>query len=264
MSRASGRFTVLHLSDVHATESGLLYGAVNGLEQLERVGAYARATGITPEAVIVTGDLIQRGNAGAYAAVEVACRELEAAVGAPVFTVLGNHDSPVHARALRHHNLNHYGVHFVDGYRIIRLDSHAGRLDATQLDWLGETLASPSPRGTIIALHHPPLGSPMPVLSKQGLADASALLDVLEGSDTRAILAGHFHHVLTASVHKIPVFVGPSLAYHQIMNAGPAAVAGHAAPMFSLVQFTDTDVSASTIALTAPEPLFTQPISRVP
>lgn len=104
----------------------------------------------------------------------------------------------------------------------------------------------------------------MPVLSKQGLADASALLKVLEGSDTRAILAGHFHHVLTASVHTIPVFVGPSLAYHQIMNAGPEAVAGHAAPMFSLVQFTETNVSASTIALTAPEPLFTQPVPRVP
>lgn len=263
MSRASGRFTVLHLSDVHATETGLLYGAVDGLAQLERVGDYARASGITPEAVVVTGDLVQRGNPLAYDAVAQSCRRLGEAVAAPVLTVLGNHDDPVAARSLAHHQHAHYGAHEIDGYRVIRLDSHTGALDQEQLDWLAETLSHRTEHGSILALHHAPLGSPMPLLSKQGLAQPEQLLQVLEGSDVRAILAGHFHHVLTASVRGIPMFVGPSLAYHQIMNAGPEAVAGHVSPMFSLVQFTRDGVSASTISLQAPEPLFTRPITRV-
>ncbi|MGW9021382.1 metallophosphoesterase family protein [Leucobacter chromiiresistens] len=262
MSRDTGRFTVLHVSDLHATESGLLYDAVDGVGRLERVGEYALATGITPEAVIVTGDLIERGNPGAYAAVAAACERLQDRLGAPVLTVLGNHDDPRAARALPGHIAGHTAAHRIDGFRVLRLDSHTGSIDAEQLAWLRDELARPSERGTIVALHHAPLGSPLPTLRRQGLRNADALLGVLDGADVRAILAGHFHHSLSASVHGIPVFVGPSLAYHQVMNAGPDAVAGHDSPMFSLVQFTAEGVSASTVALHSPEPLFTQPIIR--
>ncbi|GAA2185446.1 phosphodiesterase [Leucobacter alluvii] len=262
MSRRTGRFTVLHVSDLHATESGLLYDAVDGLGRLERVGDYALATGITPEAVVITGDLIERGNAGAYAAVARACDRLQDRLAAPVLTVLGNHDDPIAAHALPGHARAHIGAHLVDGVRVVRLDSRTGRIDADQLEWLASELAAPAERGTVVALHHAPLGSPLPALRRQGLRNAEELLHVLDGSDVRAILAGHFHHGLTASMHGIPIFVGPSLAYHQVMNAGPDAVAGHDSPMFSLVQFTSEGVSASTIALHSPEPLFTQSITR--
>ncbi|UOQ60096.1 metallophosphoesterase [Leucobacter rhizosphaerae] len=261
MSRDTGRFTVLHLSDVHATDSGLLYDAVDGVGRIERVGDYASAAGITPEAVVITGDLIERGHTGAYAAVGAACRRLEERLGVPVLTVLGNHDDPIAARTLPSHASGHFGAHHVDGTRVIRLDSHRRTVDAAQLEWLADELAIPAQAGTIVALHHAPIASPLPTLRRQGLANADALLDVLAGTDVRAILAGHYHHSLSASVQGIPVFVGPSLAYHQVMDAGPDAVAGHDSPMFSLVQFTSAGVSASTIALHSPEPLFTQPIS---
>jgi Icc protein len=54
------RFSVVHLSDVHATVGELLYGQVDGGARIEQVGEYVVAAGITPEAVIVTGDLAQR------------------------------------------------------------------------------------------------------------------------------------------------------------------------------------------------------------
>ena len=63
MSLENGTFTILHVSDVHATSGDLLYGSVNGIERLDQVGEYALSAGITPEAVIVTGDLVQRGTA---------------------------------------------------------------------------------------------------------------------------------------------------------------------------------------------------------
>ena len=156
----------------------------------------------------------------------------------------------------------HYGVEHVEGYRIVRLDSSTGSLGPEQLAWLADTLREPSEAGSIIALHHAPVESPLPSLSKQGLADAHGLLSVLEGSDTRAILAGHFHHSLAASLGGIPVFVGPSLAYHQVMDAGPDTVAGHDAPMFSLVQFTAHGVRAAAIGLQPPQPIFSRPLTH--
>ncbi len=99
----------------------------------------------------------------------------------------------------------------------------------------------------------------MPVLRKQGLTDAPELLHALDGSDVRAILAGHYHHSITAQLTGIPVFVGPSLAYHQVMHAGPNLVAGHDTPLFSLVQFTELGISNTVIELRTPPPIFAQP-----
>lgn len=261
MSRATGRFTVLHLSDVHATESGELYGAVDGLARLRSVSDYATEAGITPEVVLITGDLVQRENPGAYAAFELACRRLEHELGAPVLTVLGNHDDPVAARTLTGHETSHFGVTFIEDFRIVRLDSHTGSLGGEQLAWLADTIRAPYGRGTIIAIHHAPLDSPLPALRKQGLRDADELLRVLRGSDVRALLAGHFHHPLSATADDIPVFVGPSLAYHQVMDADPNSVAGHDSPMFSLVRLTSHEVSVATVSLCEPQPLFRKPLT---
>lgn len=262
MSTASGRFTVLHLSDVHATESGLLYGRVDGLGRLRDVAEYARCSGITPEAVVITGDLAQRGNPGVYPAVARACAELGEAVSAPVYTVLGNHDDPAAARVLPGHEQGHDRVVLHERFRFVLLDSHSGRLTPEQLTWLRAAVAEPHAEGSIIALHHAPLGSPMPTLQKQGLANAVEFLDALSGSDARLILAGHFHHPLSAAVRGLPVQVAPSLAYHQVMNAGPNSVAGHDSPMFSLVQFTDEGVRATSLSLHTPDPLFVSPVTH--
>jgi len=262
MSAATGRLTILHVSDVHATDGGLLYGAVDGLERLDRVGAYAERTGITPELVIVTGDLAERGHPGAYPSIDRAMRRLEETLGVPVLTVLGNHDDPVAARALTGHAAGHARVVHVGLLRIILLDSSSGRLDTAQLELVRSTLRMPFGLGTVIALHHAPVGSPLPTLAEAGLADPETFLDALVGGDVRLVLAGHFHHALSANLRGIPVSVGPSLAYHQVMDAGPDLVSGHDASMFSLVHLTEQSVSTSTFSLRDTVPLFSAPARR--
>lgn len=262
MSADTGRITLLHLSDVHATDGELLYGAVDGLERLERVGDYAVEAGITPEAVVVTGDLIQRGHAAAYRALARALERLEDRVGAPVLTALGNHDDPEAARLLPGHALGHDRVVELGPLRVVLLDSHDGALGAARLSWLADALATPHPSGTVVALHHPPLDSPLPTLARQRLRDSEALLDTLAGTDVRVILAGHFHHPLSAVVRGIPVSVGPSLAYHQVMNAGPDHVSGHDSALFSLVHLAPDSLAQTTISLRTPEPLFTSVARR--
>lgn len=261
MSASSGRLTILHLSDLHATASGLLYDTVDTLQRIDQVADYAIGAGITPEAVVVTGDLIQRGHPDAYPALADALHRLGERVGAPVHTVLGNHDDPAAARILPGHRGGHARVVELGSLRLILLDSHTGALSAEQHELVADTLATRFGLGTIIALHHAPLGSPMPVLAKQGLRNPERLIELLEGSDCRLILAGHFHHPLGATVSGIPISVGPSLAYHQVMNAGPTAVSGVDDPMFSLVHLTATSVSTSAIALHSPAPLFSAPVA---
>lgn len=262
MSRETGRLTVLHLSDVHTTRDGRLYDRVDGVARLRAVADYVTRTGMTPEAIVVTGDLIERGNGDAYDRVRTAFDELERETATPVLTVLGNHDDPSRAQVLRGHEDGHHRVVIVEDLRFLLLDSSRGELGAEQIAWIREALRAPHGAGTIVALHHPPIGSPMPVLARAGLRDADAFLDAIAGTDVRTVLAGHFHHPMSATLRDIPVSVGPALAYHQVMDAGPDHVSGHDRAMFSLVHLLPGGVSATSIGLEHPDPLFTSPIAR--
>lgn len=264
MSRESGIFTVLHLSDIHATQGDLLYGQIDGLARLQQVGDYVASAGMTPEVVLVTGDLAQRGHSDIYPEVKDALCDLGERVNAPVLTVLGNHDVPADARALTGHEAGHYRSVTIGSLRFLLLDSSSGSLGHEQLGWLRAELASPWGMGTVIALHHSPVPSPLPTLSRTGLRDAAAFARAIAGSDVRIILAGHYHHPMSATFAGIPVSVGPSLAYHQIMNAGPDTVSGHDLAMFSLVQLADGQVSTAPVSLHSDSPLFTLPLRSTP
>jgi 3',5'-cyclic AMP phosphodiesterase CpdA len=144
--------------------------------------------------------------------------------------------------------------------RIVLLDTSTGAIDDEQLEWLRSTVAEPFGTGTVVALHHAPVPSPLPTLSKIGLRDPERFAAAIAGSDTRVILAGHYHHPMNALFHGLPVAVGPSLAYHQIMNAGPATVSGQDLAMFSLVQITADQVSTAPVSLQPASPLFSTPV----
>lgn len=253
--------TLLHLSDIHATESGLLYNAADGLCRMRAAGEYAKSHGITADAIVITGDLIQRGNPGAYERVEIACQELEALLQIPVITVFGNHDIPAAATDLTGSRQQPYRVETVAGYRIIKLDSHTRSLGPEQRSWLAEVLAEAPSVPTVIALHHAPIGSPLPVLRTQELIDSAELMHTLRGHNVRGILAGHFHHTLTAHHAGIPIFVAPALAYHQDMTTAPGTVAGHDSPWFGLAEFTDDAVRYTPIELAPGATIFTQPVT---
>lgn len=266
---APSRTTLLHLSDVHATVGAPLYGAVDGIRRMHAASDYARAAGVTPEAIVISGDLIERRNEGAYPALRDALLELEAAWGVPVLTVLGNHDDRHAARILPGHALPEAALPeaavpravpravLVGEWRFLLLDSSPGHLGGEQLAWLAAELTQPFGSGSIVVMHHPPLGSPLPMLARAGLGDAADFLDIVEGTDVRMILSGHFHHPLAATMRRVHVSVGPALAYHQVMDAEPGTISGFDRSMFSLVHLTPGGVSASSVAVEHPSPLFT-------
>ena len=228
---------VAHISDTHFLGQGrLLYGVVEtearlrqALTQLERLSA-------RPEAIVITGDLADLGEPDAYARLRAIVEPVAAGLGAQVIWVMGNHDErgPYNQGLFdgEHTDETQDRVYDVNGLRVISLDStvqgyHHGAITDAQLEWLAAELATPAPHGTILALHHPPIPTPllwaMELLELQG---QDRLAAVLEGSDVRAILAGHLHYSGHATFAGIPVSVASATCYTLALAAQDRLLSG--------------------------------------
>jgi Icc protein len=217
------RFTVAHVSDVHLLARGeKQYGAVVpesglvlALERLSRLDP-------VPQALVFTGDLADKAQPEAYARLRSLVEPAAAAMGAQVVWVMGNHDErTAYARGL--FDTDDDGpqdrVHDLGGLRIVALDTslpdyHHGALTDDQLDWLRDVLSTPAEHGTILAMHHPPI--PVPTLEPAAiieLLDQHRLAAVVEGSDVRQILGGHYHYTSHSTFAGIPVSVASASCY---------------------------------------------------
>ncbi|QMU97919.1 phosphodiesterase [Microbacterium esteraromaticum] len=223
---------IVHVSDPHLLAGGARLGERYDVEStLERTLDAIRDTGARPAAIVVTGDLADLGEPDAYRRLRAAVEPFAADLGCQVIWVAGNHDE---RPALRQHLLGLApteqpvtGVWDLDGLRVIALDTsvpgwHHGDLDAEQLEWLRDALSEPAPHGTILAMHHPPLPSHIPLFDILELRHQDRLADILRGSDVRAILAGHLHYSSHGIFAGIPVSVASATCY--TMNIARPAV----------------------------------------
>ncbi len=217
--------TILHLSDTHLVEQHRpLYGAVDSDANLAALLERLRTAGTRVDAIVITGDLADAGAQDAYVRLRELIEPFAAEQGCPVLWVMGNHDD---REAFRAELLREAPgvepidrVHEVAGLRIIALDStvpghHHGELDADQLSWLAEQLATPAEHGTLLALHHPPVPTTLPLLQLVELRDTEPFADVVRGSDVRGILAGHFHYATHSTFAGVPVSVAAASCYTQ-------------------------------------------------
>lgn len=224
---------VLHLSDTHAAATPPDANGAESAGALEQLLADLR--GIESlDLVLVTGDITDDGSIDGSLAVRDRVGAFAAERRIPHVYLPGNHDDRAnfprvfgsgHLDALGHDlarsrfaGSENTAASFHRGLRIVTLDSTVagavyGRLSGDQLDWLQRTLQTPAPRGTVIALHHPPLRLPdSPFLSRVGLRNPEGLRDALMGSDVRAVLCGHFHLQAAGSLGQAPVWVTPGVA----------------------------------------------------
>ncbi|WP_403021690.1 phosphodiesterase [Salinibacterium sp. GXW1014] len=218
--------TVLHLSDTHLVEHRRpLYGAIDSDAQLAALLDRLRNSSIRPDAIVLTGDLADHGAPDAYERLRAALDPVAAEYGCPIVWVMGNHDN---RGVFREKLLDEAStdttpidsVTTVNGLRLIALDStvpghHHGEIDPEQLEWLTHELAVPAPHGTLIALHHPPVPTPLPLLQLVELRRGERLAAVIAGTDVRGILAGHFHYSTTSLLAGVPVSVAAATCYTQ-------------------------------------------------
>ncbi len=250
--------TIVHLSDTHLLAGNRpLGGRYDTASNLGRTLDAVERLGIRPDALVFTGDLTDLGEPEAYAALRAAVEPVAARLGAPIVWVAGNHDE---RPALRAGLLGREpsdepvtGVWDLGGLRLIALDStvpgwHHGDLDDAQLAWLRGILAEPAPLGTVLALHHPPLPSHIPFFDILELRRQSALAEVLEGSDVRAILAGHLHYSTAGTFAGIPVSVASATCYTMNLQRSPAEVNGmDAGQSFHLVHVYDDTITHAVV-----------------
>lgn len=208
---------LLHLSDTHLLAGGRLHrDQVDTAAALERVLAHAAAWSDdrAVDAIVATGDLSDDGSPESYRTLRRMLESAAAQWNCPVLATTGNHDD----RAAFETVFGPAdGVSDVRGVRIIRLSSTVpgrgyGALSAEQLDFLHSHLATPSPAGSVLALHHPPVPAHTALLAALELIDPQALWSRVAGTDLRTVLAGHFHHPLITAVGPVTVAVAPAVA----------------------------------------------------
>lgn len=252
---------LIHVSDPHFLAGGARLGGRYDVEaNFTRTLAAIRAVHPHPAAIVVTGDLADLGEPDAYRRLRAAVEPVAADLDAPVIWVAGNHDE---RPALRRDLLDLppteepvTGVWDLDGLRVIALDTsvpgwHHGDLDPGQLAWLAETLAQPAPHGTLLAMHHPPLPSHLPLFDILELRHQDELADIIRGSDVRGILAGHLHYSSHGTFAGVPVSVASATCYTMNVALPAAEVNGmDAAQAFQLVHVHPDTITHSVVPVT--------------
>lgn len=215
------------LSDPHvevgpgdAASAEALAAAVRAVRRLEPA----------PDAVLVSGDIVNDGDAPSYARAAELLAELEL----PVHVLPGNHDDRAALRAA----FPSTAVHGADdapyrwavrcaGLRLVGCDttvpgSDAGHLDTDTLSWLVRTLEG-DPTPTILAMHHPPIEIGIAALDAIALPDddRSALGGILETApQIRRVVCGHVHRAAAGELGGVGVFTCPSVYLQARLDLG--------------------------------------------
>lgn len=261
---------IAHVSDTHLLAGGRpLYGKVNTIEHLTQALLQLERSIAHPQAIVFTGDLADLGEPDAYVRLRELVEPVAARMGAQVIWVMGNHDERAdYSRLLfdQESDAPQDRVYDVDGLRIISFDStvpgyHHGAITDDQLDWLADVLSSPAPHGTILALHHPPI--PTPLLEAMGILELNEqprLAEVLKGSDVRGILAGHLHYSTHSTFAGIPVSVASATCYTLDLSAEDRLLSGvDFGQAFNVVHVYEEQLVHSTIPVGKTEEVTGQP-----
>ncbi|HKT71482.1 MAG TPA: 3',5'-cyclic-AMP phosphodiesterase [Steroidobacteraceae bacterium] len=216
------QFTDPHL---YANESETLRGVAT-LPSLKTALEHAQSGDWPPDALLVTGDLVQ-DDPGGY----VHFRRLFGPLGVPVLCVPGNHDEPVAMRRLLSREPFVLNGHVDMGlWRIVLLDSAmagsaAGCLSESSLSQLDEALGTAGNRHCLVTLHHHPVAMDSRWLDQVGLTNATRFLEVIDRHpQVRAIVWGHVHQAFAGLRKGVRLLATPSTCAQFLPHADEFSV----------------------------------------
>lgn len=230
--------TIIHISDTHliGNDDGLYSSTSKPDLYLKELFSRLEESGAEPDVIIFTGDLADQGETAAYEKIRKIVEPAVTRMGAELIWVMGNHDDRFKLRESLTDETPSYEpvdkVYDINGLRLIVLDStvpghHYGLVSPEQRSWLKSILSTPAEHGTILALHHPPLPSVLPLASVVELQEQDDLATVLRGTDVRSIIAGHLHYSSFGTFAGIPVSVASSTCYTQDLMVEVGGTRGH-------------------------------------
>ena len=190
---------------------------------------------VTPDAVLVSGDLVTDPGAREYERV----RELLAPLPMPVHVLAGNHDDP---DALREYfpvdgpsasagEPYQYAAE-IGELRLIACDTRRpgfedGELGDERRSWLEAKLEAGPPAPTIVAMHHPPLRTGNRAFDAIGLAESDriALAELLPRfAGVRRVVGGHFHRTIFGTLAGCGVFACASTHLQAPLEIGEGVI----------------------------------------
>ena len=191
------------LSDLHVMPKGeLAYGRVDTAPMLRDAIAHVNRLDPQPDAVLLTGDLADKGQREAYAHM----REILADLRATYYVIPGNHDRhDEFRRAFADQPYLPTTGPFIQfaietlPLRLVALDSVVpGRTRGNRCDerlaWLDRTLGQRPDVPTLVMMHHAPFVTALPHFDDVGMDGIDALERVIaRHRQVERVLCGHVH-----------------------------------------------------------------------
>lgn len=222
---------IAQLSDMHIKPPGrLAYRRVDTETCLRRAVARLAAVRPRPDAVLLTGDLVDAGLPEEYAVLRPILEDLPT----PYYVIPGNHDDrralvdsfADHAYLRDHGDFLHY---VIDGHaiRLIGLDTlvpgePGGRLGPAGLAWLESRLKEAPDRPTIVFMHHPPFATGIGHMDAMRLADGDRLAALIQHHpQVLRVLCGHVHRSIQARFAGTMASIAPSTAHQVALDLRP-------------------------------------------
>jgi Icc protein len=220
--------TIAHLTDCHILDPGkCLFGRVDTAARLAAVVAFLNALSPRPDAVVLTGDLVDGGRIEEYRHLQALLRPL----AMPCHLVPGNHDDRdvlrqvfVDDPVLPASGFLQWAVDR-DGIRLVGLDTlvsgqPAGNLCHERIAWLDRTLAERPGLPTLLFMHHPPFLTGIEAFDTIGCMGADRLAHILDRHpQVEAILCGHHHQPLVTRWNRVAAMVAPATAHQLVISA---------------------------------------------
>ncbi len=215
---------IAQISDMHILAEGwLAFGSVDTNGALEHAITQLNAMTPRPDAVLITGDMVNDGYEDQYQALVQRLTRLDI----PYFPILGNHDDRELARSafgqlffMPEDGPIHYTTE-IGGVSLIALDSNVpgkpyGKLGAEQLEWLDAALMERRDRPSLVMLHHPPFMTGIEFMDSCALRDGDKLAEVIAKHEhVERVLCGHLHRPIQRRFAGTIAMTAPGTA-HQV------------------------------------------------
>ena len=234
----------IHVTDPHLVAPGELVLSLDPLPRFEACIQSINDRESDAELVVITGDLVDRGQLSAYQALRTVLDKLVL----PYHLLIGNHDDrgnflSVFGEAWRDQSGFIQGTVETKQGLFVFLDTvqqgkSAGEYCTRRCGWLQRVLTESASQPIYLFMHHPPFDVHIPFLDNIGLENKGAFVDCMDAHDNiRHIFFGHVHRSISGSWRGIPFSTLTSTNHQVALNMRDANKDRYSdeAPTYSIV-----------------------------